>query len=109
MIQAPDRRFYHRLAALLGMTVNELLGKLSQQELIDWMAFFRIEPWGCRVEDRRFGVIGALIANMFSSGGRRYSSDDIFPAYSEGERQQKIMEDIDRVMMNLSLKGSSNG
>ena len=35
-----------RLALALGRTVAELQQTLSAAELVEWMAFYRIDPWG---------------------------------------------------------------
>lgn len=39
----PERRFYFRLARDLGMTVGELLARMSSDELTEWIALYRIE------------------------------------------------------------------
>ena len=39
----PERRFYFRLARDLGMTVAELLTRMSSTELTEWIALYRIE------------------------------------------------------------------
>jgi hypothetical protein len=39
----PERRFYFALAEKLGMTVGELLGKISSKELTEWSAYYRIK------------------------------------------------------------------
>lgn len=45
------------------MTVAQLERSVSSAELTEWMAFERIEPWGCRVEDHRAGLYAALKLN----------------------------------------------
>jgi hypothetical protein len=39
----PQRRFYFSLARELGMTVAELLARISARELAEWMAFSNLE------------------------------------------------------------------
>ena len=41
--RAPERRFYIRLARELGMTVSELLDRMSSAEMTEWAALFRLE------------------------------------------------------------------
>ena len=98
MIDHPERLFYYRLAALLGMTVHELLLKLSRQELIGWMAYYAIEPFGGRVEDYRFGVIGSLIA---STKNHRVTPQKLFPPHTKYERDLELVKEIDRVFMSM--------
>lgn len=39
----PERRFYFTLASRLGMTVRELLSRVTSMEITEWMAIFQIE------------------------------------------------------------------
>jgi hypothetical protein len=39
----PERRFYFELARELGMTVAELLARISSRELTEWAVLYRIE------------------------------------------------------------------
>jgi hypothetical protein len=45
------------------MTVAELENRLSFRELIEWAAYYRIEPWGEERADLRSGVVAATVAN----------------------------------------------
>ena len=42
----PGRRFQFRLAAMFGCTVRELQARLDAAELVEWMAFDQLEPFG---------------------------------------------------------------
>ena len=76
------------------MTVGEMLYKMTREELVEWMAFFQLEPWGSRIEDQRHGVIAATVANAMSSGGRRYTSTDFFPPKTEREKQLVVANKV---------------
>jgi hypothetical protein len=54
---------WHRVAALLGATVEELQGRISSAEFVRWCAFYAVEPWGCEVEHWRMGVVASTVAN----------------------------------------------
>ncbi len=43
MFLHPERRFYFALAEKLGMTVGELLRKISSRELTEWAAYYKIK------------------------------------------------------------------
>jgi hypothetical protein len=38
--------FLHRLASLLGRTIDELLNSISDRELNGWRSYWIAEPWG---------------------------------------------------------------
>jgi hypothetical protein len=59
----PERRFYFRLALAWGCSVSELLSRTSSAELTEWMAYYRIEPWGTEADDIRTGIIASTEAN----------------------------------------------
>lgn len=58
------RRFAFRLClALGGMTVAELLSRISSAELTEWIAFDRLEPFGGFQDEYRTGLVAAMVAN----------------------------------------------
>lgn len=46
----------HRLALRLGKTVAQLRAELDVAELVDWLAYWDVEPWGEARADERMGV-----------------------------------------------------
>lgn len=47
----------------LGRTRRELLASLTSQELTEWLAFARLEPFGHPIESFRFGTLAAAAWN----------------------------------------------
>lgn len=78
MRDRPTRRFAYRLALALGIwDVDAMLRQMPAGALTEWEAFFRLEPWGNEVENRRFALVAATIANMLRSEKTRpYKLDD---------------------------------
>lgn len=54
-----------------GMTVGELLERISSRELSEWMAFFRLEPWGAVEEEYRAGLTASVVAETARDEKRR--------------------------------------
>lgn len=48
----------------MGKTVGQLLAEVSSPELTEWMAYYRIEPFGEMVADQRHGIATAVLANV---------------------------------------------
>ena len=44
----------HRLALAMGRTVKELSAVIDNDEWMDWLAYYSLEPWGIAVEDDRW-------------------------------------------------------
>ena len=62
-----------RLARELGMTVGRLHHELDTygggvEELVEWMGYSKLEPFGFEVENFRSGVIAATVANVAPRG-----------------------------------------
>ncbi len=65
MIARPALRFAYRLALALGRAdVEEMLRGMSAREFVRWWAFYAVEPWGFREENRRVALLGTTIANV---------------------------------------------
>lgn len=63
-MEHPDRFFLFRLAALFGCTVRELKKRVSSKELIEWMAFYNLDPWGGYRLDINSAQICTTMANI---------------------------------------------
>jgi hypothetical protein len=47
----------------LGCTVRELLNRIDQRELAEWIAFYQFEPFGDERADYRQALTTCVIAN----------------------------------------------
>jgi hypothetical protein len=53
-----------RLALQMGRTVRELSDSLGADELVEWMAFYRIDPWGGYRTDLGAAMVASTLANV---------------------------------------------
>ena len=51
--------------------MREAQCRCDAREFAEWMAFYRLEPWGEQRGDLRIGILAAVVANMFRKKGRR--------------------------------------
>lgn len=49
--------------ALGGMTVSELLARVSSRELTEWMAFYKLEPFGAAEDEYHTAMVVSMVAN----------------------------------------------
>jgi hypothetical protein len=82
---------WHRIAALLGATVDELRARMSSAEFVDWCAFYSLEPWGYEAATWRMGVLGATVANYSGLSKKSVKPSDFFPAPA-GKRKRKMAD-----------------
>lgn len=80
------------LCMALGKTQKEILDHetgLDQQDILEWMAYQRIKPFGYDEERRRFGMVCSSISN---SAGKVCSedtewSDYFMPSWEDSEKK----------------------
>lgn len=84
----------------LGKTQKEIIDPkigISKEELIEWMAYQRIKPFGYDEERRR---IGTVCASIWNSAGKTCSdtvewTDFFRPSWEEPEEKPKSKFDFD--------------
>lgn len=67
------------------MTVGELLTSMSSKELAEWIAFYRIEPFGEVRGDLQAGIIASVIAEGNRDSKKRpkpYTPLDFIPDFA---------------------------
>lgn len=70
------------------MTVRELLERTTSQELAEWMAYDRLDPFSEERADLRSGIIASIIANVNrdpKSTPQPFTAQDFMPKF-QGER-----------------------
>jgi hypothetical protein len=107
-------RFAHRLAlALGGMTVAEMMQRMSNKEFNRWMVFYELEPWGIHDRDERslnlYNLMIALFWSAFSGGKgspKKIKRSEMFirpepedlmrepPSEIKQKKQMKLMQKI---------------
>jgi hypothetical protein len=69
-----------RLALALGRTVAELQQTLSAAELVEWLAFYRIDPWGGYRADLGAAMVASTLANVHrTASSQPFTPDDFIP------------------------------
>ena len=48
----------------MGKSVRQLLAEMTSDELTEWMAYYKIEPFGEMVADQRHGIATSVLANI---------------------------------------------
>jgi hypothetical protein len=68
---------WFRLALAWGCTVPEAQARCNSNELTEWMAFSRLEPWGGEAEDLRWSLLLAMFINAHrGKHTRRFTAAD---------------------------------
>ena len=73
-----------KLCLALGKTQNELIRSLTSKELVEWMAYDRIEPFGEYRADLRSAIVATVVNN--SQGGKAKVKDFI-PTFEPPKKQ----------------------
>ena len=78
---------WHRVAALLGRTVEELQHQMTSAEFDDWCSFYALEPWGWEAQNWRMGVVASTVANFSGHIKKPVKPSDFLP----GAKQKPTM------------------
>jgi len=86
--------FCFRLALALGMTVAELLQRMSSHELSEWMAFYKTEPFGDVRGDVQAAVVAqAALAPHMEKGKKPPSLIELMP-FAENNKKEQTQEEM---------------
>lgn len=85
------RRFAYSLALKLGeVNVDRMLSKINGKQLLEWMAFSELEPFGPRREDERAGVIVKAIYDVNRKKGSKPAKlEDCTPMFGDVPKPKK--------------------
>lgn len=50
----------------MGMSVKRLLAEFDSHELGEWMAFYKLEPWGEERADIRAAIVARTVASQWA-------------------------------------------
>ena len=89
------------------MPVAVLQAQMSSNEFTEWLAYYRLEPFGEERADLRMAILAALIANVNSDGKKKYSPEEFMPVFDQ-EQEQKIKQGK-IVKQLLQFAGKTNG
>ena len=77
----------------MGRTVAELLASIEMDELLDWMAYERLEPFGEERADVRSAIHTATLINVHrGQHSRPVTPSDVMPRFDEAYVPQKSAE-----------------
>jgi hypothetical protein len=97
----------------MGRTIQELGETMSYPEFKCWMRYWEHEPFGSRMDDYRFGMLAALIANCHTAKGKKFRPIDFMYSPQRSGKQMSVADIrsvLNRVAQehNAALKGRKN-
>ena len=91
----------HRLALALGCTVSELSSRLSLKELVEWMSFYELEPWGSSLDGMRIAANTAAIYNTrmnMTKNSKTMRPQDLFIGVNTPKKKKMGWQEVKRRM-----------
>lgn len=97
----------------MGKTVANLLAEVSWQELQEWHAYYKVEPFGEQRADIRAGLICTVIANSAfgrKKGSKAYQIKDflLFQDTEHSSPKKQSVEEMKHLLMGLVKETSKN-
>jgi len=98
------------LAALWGCPKREAKERCTAREFYEWVAYYRMNPWGEERADLRTGIVCALTANVHrGKNGKAYKPTDFLPKYNERRKVQSGIEMAARMKAFATAHNSRRG
>lgn len=104
----------------LGCTVGELSDRVSSSEIVEWMAYYNIEPWGSSLEGLRHACtastvarVGLLQVNPKAVRGNKFGIDKFAIGVNVTKQAEKLspgerVEKIKSFFMSISRNKDGN-
>lgn len=76
------------------MSVEKAQREISSHEFAEWMAYYRLEPFGENRQDFRHGILSALIANSNRDPKKQpkpYAPEDFIPDFGSEYDEEYVM------------------
>lgn len=88
------------------MPVAELAGRMSSSELTEWMAFYRIEPWGTDIELLGHAITASAVHNAHrGKRGRALGAKDFMPEWYK----ERIVQDEGQMLSFVETLNAAMG
>ncbi len=80
------------MALALGRTVSELETSLGSSELTEWLAYYKLEPFGQERDNWHHGILASMYANVHKAAGKPSSkpADFIYGAKDTTKERQTM-------------------
>ena len=75
----------------LGKTVRQLLDEMGSDELTEWAAFYRIDPWGDQRADLRQAIAASAAVNIHMPKGKSVNPEQFMPYVPKREQTAEEM------------------
>ena len=99
--------------ALGGRTITEWQEVMSNEEFLDWMAFYQLQPFGPWRADTQAALIASTIANVNAKKGKSFSIDEFRlkfkPRLVQRQRVTMSSEQVVSFFQALAEKQGQNG
>ncbi len=92
--------FWFRLALALGRPVGELKRTISSREFTQWLAFYRLDPFGGYRQDVHAGIIASTIANVNRSRKTKaFKVEDFVVGWNEPPKPKQSVQSMKANLM----------
>lgn len=78
--------------------MDVMLREMTAAQLMDWFAYYAVEPWGEERADLRIGILSAMVANAF---GAKAKPEDFLLADRMPKPKQDVKADMERMAATL--------
>lgn len=87
----------------------ELLGRISSEELSEWVAYYQLEPFGTEVDMLGHAITASTVANVNRGKGQKaLSPKDFMPDFEKSSHVQSAEEMLQFAEMMTAAMGGQD-
>lgn len=100
--------FKHKLALALGVFVRDIEERMSLPELLDWITYYRHDPFGLERGDLQAGITASAVHNVNRTkrSDRIFAPPDFLLTFNKKE-SRKTGDEIEAALMAFALQNGA--
>lgn len=63
---------------------------ISSEELTEWAAYYRLDPFGTYRSDLQAGIVASIVANVNAKKGHTFKPTDFMPTFDVGQESSTM-------------------
>jgi uncharacterized protein DUF4035 len=89
--------------------VEELLRTISSEEIVEWAAYYSLDPFGAKRGDMQAAIVASTMANIHAKKGHRFTPADFMPRFGEPEKTATMTADEMKAQLSMMFGRTLHG
>ena len=87
----------------------ELLVTISSEELLEWAAYYQLDPFGGPRGDLQASIVASTLANIHAKRGHRFTPKDFMPDFTSPQESPRMTPQEIHARLDGMMKRRTHG